>query len=511
MSILIEDPNNPTTCAKCSANLPLDEDERVRNKNCEHIFCLDCGSSLRKCPQCHKPLRIAYTAIGGVEHDTISNTISNAAPPPLDPSFVFIPAPPTHFLTANQTELQHFSYTCPGIHGPGSHTNVQRMSFEQFFNPLSSMHVIIPLFQRSYCWSTTTTVPAWWRDTNKPVHSCGKLLFKAHEGGVWCLDGQQRVTTTMLLMASARDALLRLQHNNPDSLLLLQPSLSSALAKLEALLFVDIPAAHSFAASRTPIEEGQRLLFSRLIPSYFDRCPFFELIVGGLVANGTDDWLSEATRSSIQYNTKHYFDEQFQHMLDSNTPAAALEAVASRATSAVNMQMMMIEPLSNINVAQVYQWMQESSLLSMGSFLFNPSPGMKMHACDLARNLFMSPWVGDPLSEQEQQYRELWLKPIQGPCGNSPVQLDRVFRVLVDRHIPTGKISATEQKLIGITNMPAFSSQDLTGLLLYARVITLWDHFEDEKRELIEDLTQRQKSVAVQIMQLIGSIATELV
>lgn len=345
-----------------------------------------------------------------------------------------------------------------------------------------------------------------WRDTNKAsAHSCGKLMFTQHDDSWWCLDGQQRVTTSMLLVAAARDALLRIQHSHPS----LSAHASAAIAKLDAVLFVDIIAALAFASARTPIVEGQRLTFSRLVPSFCDRRNFFELIIGGHASHGTDEGLSETTLRSTQYDTKHYFDGQFQQMIDSTEdPRYALESVAHRAESALNVQLMMIEPQSNVNIAQVYQWLQESSLLSMGALLYNPTPGMKMHACDLTRNLFMSPWTGNPLAEQERQYELLWLTHIEIPCGNSPAQIDRVLRLLVDRHIPKEQVSETEKRLLGFVTMPGFSKMDLTGLILYARVLTLWDQFDSEMKD-IADETRRQKSMAVRIMQIMQTICAE--
>ena len=305
-------------------------------------------------------------------------------------------------------------------------------------------------------------------------------------------------------MVAARDALLRLQQSSDLA------NLSTAIAKFDAVLFVDVSAAYAFAASSASIAEGQRLSFSRLVPSYCDRHPYFQLIIGGLVTNGLDTLLTEITTHSAQYDTKRYFDGQFQHILNSSsTPSIALDTVVSRATAALNVQMIMVEPQSDINVAQVYQWLQESSLLSMGALLFNPSPGMKMHACDLARNLFMSPWTGEPLGEQEEQYAELWLAPIEVPCGSSPSRIDGVLRVLVDSHISNVQPSETEQRLLAATHMPGFSKHDLSGLILYARVLTLWEHFEDEVRGSITNTVQRQKSMAIRIMRLMGAICID--
>jgi Protein of unknown function DUF262 len=390
------------------------------------------------------------------------------------------------------------------LHGPGSKTLVERWTFSKLLDPASDLRVVIPLFQRAYCWNTSTTVPAWWRDTsNASSHSCGKLMFKQHDGAWWCLDGQQRVTTTMLLVAAARDALLRLGKRNANL------HIDEAVSTLNSVLFMNVNDAHAFAATRSHVAKGQRLLFSRLIPSFCDRQHFFELIVGGMVTgDGTDEWMSESTRHSIQFDTKHYFDEQFQQIIDSNNRSTeALRIIASRADAALHMQLMMIEVQSSVNLAQVYQWLQEKSLLSMGALLFNPTPGMNMHACDLTRNLFLSPWTGESLDAQESLHAQFWLAPIELPCGGSPERIDEVLHELVEsRGKDVQQSRETERTLLEVAKSPAFGKQDLKGLFLYAKVLSLWEGLEDSLRGEYEDAIQRQRLVSVDMMQRMAAI-----
>lgn len=107
--------------------------------------------------------------------------------------------------------IAHMAHTCAGLHGANSRTLVERRSFDELFGgePAAKFHcfpksdlntlsecdrIVIPVFQRAYCWSQTTTVPAWWRDTAVgPRHSCGKIVLKQHtDGSHWCLDGYLR-------------------------------------------------------------------------------------------------------------------------------------------------------------------------------------------------------------------------------------------------------------------------------------------------------------------------------
>ena len=85
-------------------------------------------------------------------------------------------------------------------------------------------YVVVPVFQRMYCWSDKQ-VRAWWRDAvlgggstalrAKGAHLTGRCLFRrVGDGGdgekLLCLDGQQRCTTMQLALAALRDAALRL-------------------------------------------------------------------------------------------------------------------------------------------------------------------------------------------------------------------------------------------------------------------------------------------------------------
>ena len=41
-------------------------------------------------------------------------------------------------------KVQHFSYECPGLHGPGTKQRIQPMTFAQLFE--ESGRLVIPLF-----------------------------------------------------------------------------------------------------------------------------------------------------------------------------------------------------------------------------------------------------------------------------------------------------------------------------------------------------------------------------
>ena len=214
---------------------------------------------------------------------------------------------------AGASSLVSMAHFCPGLHGPGvrkdAHTGTFRAFLEELHgpSPSNSPHaeqqgqissdatntstnsreqLVIPLFQRAYCWPRALTM-AWWRDVTRAAattaaasarrsgtrraggeraasttgivaaasaappecHRVGIVVLKrwdpdaagggggggesgAAAGGgggrhphadvqpqqqqqpqpqqVYVLDGQQRLTTTALLVAALRDAALRL-------------------------------------------------------------------------------------------------------------------------------------------------------------------------------------------------------------------------------------------------------------------------------------------------------------
>jgi hypothetical protein len=169
------------------------------------------------------------------------------------PQQVYIPP-------SGASSLVSMAHFCPGLHGPDVRKDVRTLTFRAFFEelrlqqlPTGPAQLVIPLFQRTYCWTSELTA-AWWRDVTRAAaatgrggglansaavecHRVGQVILKrwnsgARGGGggdaggqqeqqqeqqeeeqrqqVWVLDGQQRLTTTILLVAALRDAALSL-------------------------------------------------------------------------------------------------------------------------------------------------------------------------------------------------------------------------------------------------------------------------------------------------------------
>lgn len=93
--------------------------------------------------------------------------------------------------------------------------------------------VVVPVFQRGYCWEETQ-LEGWWKavikgtesmaeggikldlteemedeesESVEDFHSCGIGRFRLNQDTLVCVDGQQRLTTTSLIVAAVRDKL----------------------------------------------------------------------------------------------------------------------------------------------------------------------------------------------------------------------------------------------------------------------------------------------------------------
>jgi len=173
---------------------------------------------------------------------------------------------------------------------------------------------------------------------------------------------------------------------------------------------------------------------------------------------------------SAQFASKTYFDRAIATL-------PTLASVMQRVCSALAMQFMLIMPTgAAVNAAQVFQWLQEKSLVSMGALLFNPSPGLQLHACDLVRNLIASAHLDRALGEQEELFAVGWLARVELPCAASAARIDSVLASMCD--LEAAPVGETERGVLAAARRAELARQDLRALLLYARVLSVWQREE---------------------------------
>ena len=273
--------------------------------------------------------------------------------------------------------LQHFAYECPGLHGRDSRMTIKPMAFRTLLN--DPRQIVIPLFQRTYCWSDDQ-IKGWWNDIMSPktslgFHLTGKAIFKERDGFLVCLDGQQRSTTTSILLSSLRDAALELVESDASFMTLVH--------ELNALLFKDPNRVYEWAEGQVhgreeEIDDGSAQAFGMpiLMPSFEDRIPFFRVITGGIVryaylqagkvSNMQEKEASIST--SVQSRAKGIFDNQLRSTLKRHQGAAAKgELLAGLVRTALDvMSITFCEILNDIEFPQVFLWLQLGG--NLGSF-----------------------------------------------------------------------------------------------------------------------------------------------
>jgi hypothetical protein len=338
--------------------------------------------------------------------------------------------------------LAHMQYHFAAPPGTQRCWHVERRTFQDLLQ--QEPRIVIPIFQRTFCWADAQFA-GWWKDLLQARgdmmsgHSVGKLMFKRHAisasdpSSLFCIDGQQRITTTMLTLAALRDAALQL----PPALVG-SPAVMQVVQRLEGVMYSNLGAFAQLKASTGSLQarlpRGQLQRFSRLHPSYRDRAPFFELItLGALKAKDQSLELSSETVSTVLYRAKHFFDQALQaHLAAQSSDTHRVNVLRDLTGRALDFfSVMYVECIAEVNLPQLFLWLQEKALFGMGALLYNPTPGVKFNMCDMVRNLLMSSFSDLPYPEQERLYNDLWLVPLENLHPN-PDDLDAVFRRFLD-------------------------------------------------------------------------------
>ena len=431
-----------------------------------------------------------------------------------DPVITMAKSVPTNNMEEQMKLLHHFSYNCPGIHGAGSKQTIVPKTFKALFE---ARQIIIPLFQRTYCWGKESLIATWWRDLVQcgRDHRVGKIVFKKSEvdDALLCIDGQQRITTNTLLLSAFRDAALQVLIDANDQGDHDAASKARLLAdKINAVLYHDPDASNEWvekAADRLANgasleevhQEGESLPFCRLIPSFVDRGAFFESIMFGPVrlalrarANSTFALnVSDRTANTHQGAAKLAFDQYIErYRVSKDTPLEKRLVVIDTLvrTSLCSFTLMYIELMNEVNLSQVFLWLQEKSLFSMGALLFNPTPGIDFRGSDMCRNLVLAPHLDKKLEDQERIYRDRWLEPMEFRFPG-PQELDKLISEFVDHYVeqvlgkttgPKGSFTQAAEAIIKM--VPSMAGKPIPpGVFVYGRFQGLHEELVNERME----------------------------
>lgn len=375
--------------------------------------------------------------------------------------------------------LAHLSFHCPGLHGPNAaKQEIGRHSFGDLLGR-GRAQLRVPPFQRAYCWDEQLAA-GWWRDLRKGSHSTGKAIFCPLVGAdpskmLLVIDGQQRLTTTCLLLMAIRDAALRAAADElvlecERSLFINVTAVHEWLEKIRQTLTLGIDAASKAACDfvNASPEHGP-LAFASLVPSSRDRLAFACMLCAPRLGLQPSSSSSALPVDCAMVRVKAYFDAACRGR-NSRQLSADLRCALD------GMQLMVVrivEPPPGL-AQQVYQWAQEKAIGSAME-IHNPTPGRWLAVSDLVRNLLLAPFLDLSMEEMESVLNEHWL-PLEEQF-DGPQAFDLFVKRFVTaspRASPSAAAGPILEAAVGIeTMMP--SSSLAAPLRLYAEFLSEFD------------------------------------
>merc|ERR1712126_684577 len=393
-------------------------------------------------------------------------------------------------LSGNKNDpLSHLSYFCPGLHGKDNRQDVKRMTFRQLLTRDKTL--IIPIIQRRYCWNGNT-VWQWFQDViggkrdHLGVHNTGNVVLKLSsiDNGYIVIDGQQRITTTTLFLAALGDEILKFKERFEDS----ETHFRGLLKEIDQCLFVN--------------KDRQQL---RLLPSFYDRKPFKKILFSDQEDVVEDEEVSYQNLAT-KFSSIKIQEEATKKKL------STIEDFQDFYTELAHKQLDLMgltfcEILNEINLSQVFLWLQEKSLLGGGALVFNPAPGLFFTAVDMIRNVLLSPIMSKTMAEQEKLFLSLWSDPVESFFrGNDQENLDKFNKYLhqfVTQESEKRKyVSKAESTYIAaMEGMKSVSPKSRMYITTYAKFISIMEHVSKQLSKSGDDkdaMTEQQEEAAAE-------------
>jgi len=147
------------------------------------------------------------------------------------------------------------------------------------------------------------------------------------------------------------------------------------------------------------------------VPSFYDRPPYHRLL-------GQEPGAGEGEEEvSYQDLAKQLFTKRIREETEArkiSKPEDYLEFYAAMVRQQLDLTgLTHVEVMNDINLAQVFMWLQEKSLFGEAALVFNPAPGLFFTAVDMIRNLLVSPILTLSMAQQEELFQELWCRPVE--------------------------------------------------------------------------------------------------
>jgi len=287
--------------------------------------------------------------------------------------------------------LTPLTQLCPGLHGDGD-ARTRSVPWRALLCDAGRYEV--PIFQRPYCWPAHLA-EAWYDDAVAGAAHGSKDVGTVVTRARVVIDGQQRLTTSLLMVAALRDAGEGLRGAAPPG------------SGEEFVLYVFLDECRSIlfvGDAPRPMTEGDCWAAARLEPSFFDRRAFHGVLAGaaeesdslllkaktaldGRVAREVKRWRSGGCGAQLQ---------RLKALLGAALDGLVVTSVDVVAPHALD--------------SQLFLFVQERSLLD------DDAGGVKPRTIDLVRNLLAAAFADLGPDKQDEVFRELWLEPLERHC-----------------------------------------------------------------------------------------------
>jgi len=272
----------------------------------------------------------------------------------------------------------------------GSKESVRVLKIRGFFELAKKNTLHIPIFQRRYCWDSKN----WSKllqdilkqTSSKRNHAFNRMQTARQGDRVDVIDGQQRLTTFSIFLAAVRDIYL---HD------------TASVAEINSLLFPGgVP---------EPIPELKEgvVLGSAVVPSYFDRLPFYFATLPGISPpSHLDDQITQA----------YIFFCKNLPEFSSNLTAPQLTSALLDKCTMLNFQ------VSDKNTMEVYE------LMAVHNHVWGGPGGKAMAETDLIKNFLLCQFEAE--ATQVQFYTTIWLEmeKLLVSGNNQTRTFDKLFR-----------------------------------------------------------------------------------
>ena len=223
--------------------------------------------------------------------------------------------------------------------------------------------------------------------------------------------------------------------------------------------------------------DGEDATNCRLLPSFCDRKPFFELMSSPVGKAKVNEEISYQARTKDIFKSRISQEISEKKIVSNDKKVEWISEVVHQALDLMGITY--VEIINDINMAQVFLWLQEKSLFGEAALVFNPTPGNYFTAVDMARNLLLSPTMDQSIQDQETFYRKYWLDPVEANFAGQH-QLHRFNQCLADFvKMKTENIShtsvaeSTYMKMVKVST--SISPKGKEYITTYAKLISLYE------------------------------------